>query len=342
MEQRLVYRVLAVEAETAQASTFVLMPEGVNTFSYKAGQFITFLFNNKVGGEERRSYSISSVPGIDTALRITIKRVVNGTYSRWMLDHVKPGDVLWGLEPAGLFVLPEEGTMQDYCFFAAGSGIVPIYSLIRCLLLKNSTRSRIQLIYSNVSEADTIFHAALKELMQAYPDQFSIRFLFSNAHHYRLARLSGWMVEEIANGYTEKHTARFYLCGPFEYMRMIHMVLRGMGFNDEQIKREQFVIYPVTPKERPPDTQPHKVYFPGLDTPLTVQYPTTIMAAARKAGIHLPFSCESGQCGTCVATCTQGKVWMWRNEVLTDEEVAAGRVLTCTAYPVEGDVWLGD
>ncbi|MBS1562920.1 MAG: 2Fe-2S iron-sulfur cluster binding domain-containing protein, partial [Bacteroidetes bacterium] len=57
-------------------------------------------------------------------------------------------------------------------------------------------------------------------------------------------------------------------------------------------------------------------------------------------GIALPYSCEAGRCGSCAATCTKGKVWMSYNEVLLDEELAKGRILTCTGYPVGGDIEL--
>jgi ring-1,2-phenylacetyl-CoA epoxidase subunit PaaE len=69
-----------------------------------------------------------------------------------------------------------------------------------------------------------------------------------------------------------------------------------------------------------------------------VQYPNSILEVARKQGIELPYSCEAGRCGSCVANCTRGKVWMKFNEVLTDQEVAKGRVLICNGYPVGGDV----
>jgi len=56
--------------------------------------------------------------------------------------------------------------------------------------------------------------------------------------------------------------------------------------------------------------------------------------------IELPYSCETGRCGTCAAVCKRGNVWMKYNEVLTDEDIRANKVLTCTGYPVYGDVGL--
>jgi len=71
-----------------------------------------------------------------------------------------------------------------------------------------------------------------------------------------------------------------------------------------------------------------------------VDYPDSILAAAKKQGIQMPYSCEAGRCGSCVARLTSGKVWHAYNEVLTDAELAQGLVLTCVAHPVGGAVEL--
>ena len=71
---------------------------------------------------------------------------------------------------------------------------------------------------------------------------------------------------------------------------------------------------------------------------MRVQYPLSILAVAKKLGIELPYSCEAGRCGSCVASCTKGKVWMKYNEVLTDREMEKGRVLICNGFPIGGDV----
>ncbi len=80
---------------------------------------------------------------------------------------------------------------------------------------------------------------------------------------------------------------------------------------------------------------PHIVHVDvkGKHVQLTVQYPLTILQAAKQAGLELPYNCEAGKCGTCAATCLQGKVWHSYNEVLVDSELEKGRILTCTAFP---------
>jgi ring-1,2-phenylacetyl-CoA epoxidase subunit PaaE len=93
-------------------------------------------------------------------------------------------------------------------------------------------------------------------------------------------------------------------------------------------------------KELPPDTDQHLVTLKinGTERAISVQYPETILEGAKREGIMLPYSCEAGKCGTCVASCTHGRVWMSYNEVLVEKELLHGRVLTCTGYAVGGDV----
>src|SRR5262249_19149882 len=107
----------------------------------------------------------------------------------------------------------------------------------------------------------------------------------------------------------------------------------------ERIIKESFSSLPRLVLPEPPDREKHKVTIRiHQDTyTLDVQYPKSILKAAKEKGIELPYSCEAGRCSSCVATCTKGKIWMAYNEVLVDREIEKGRVLTCQGFPVGGD-----
>jgi ferredoxin len=59
----------------------------------------------------------------------------------------------------------------------------------------------------------------------------------------------------------------------------------------------------------------------------------TLLESARRAGLSPPFSCEAGNCGTCMAKLTEGSATMRTNDVLEDDELADGYILTCQAVP---------
>jgi len=59
----------------------------------------------------------------------------------------------------------------------------------------------------------------------------------------------------------------------------------------------------------------------------------TLLESARRAGLSPPFSCEAGNCGTCMGKLVEGKATMRINDALDEDEVEDGYLLTCQAVP---------
>lgn len=335
-------RIKKIIQETFNTKSFVLETLDGTPLPYKAGQFLTFVFKHITGEEVRRSYSLSSSPALDEPAAITVKRIDNGEYSRKLIDAAKVGDTLQTIGASGFFTLPlETNTYKQIIFIAAGSGISPIYSLIKTVL-HTQPDMHIGLLYSNTKQDTTIFYKELNKLQQEFSERFKIEFLFSTSADLLRARLSFGLLEILLKEYAidSLKNILFYVCGPYDYMRMISIKLQSEGVQQENIKREIFNIEAPKKRPQPSDKEPHVVTIQlGEETyKFPVRYPTTILQAAKKLNIPIPYSCESGQCGTCAGTCVKGKVWMWHNDVLLDDEIERGRVLTCTGYPVNGDV----
>lgn len=327
--------------EIPGVKTFILQPP--KKINYKAGQFLTFVFED-LQGEERRSYSIASTPFLNEPLTITLKRVVNGKYSRPLIDTAKPGDVLVTTGAAGQFILPENmDACQQFFFFAAGIGITPVYSLIKTILYQYPSKE-VVLIYSNSSVQQSVFYEELINLQSKFPRQFKLEFLFSSSRDLSRARLSKWLLPQVLQAYhhPKKSQQLFYTCGPFPYMRMVMLSLIEAGYQQEQIKKENFDTTRPAPKRTPPDKEAHEVFIQLKENKFRFvsKYPKTILQAAKDNNILLPYSCETGRCGSCMMQCTKGKVWMSYNEVLTDKDIEAGKVLTCVGYPILGDIEL--
>jgi ferredoxin-NADP reductase len=332
--------IAAIRQETEDVKTFILQPANGADIAYKAGQFITFVAYH-TGKEERRSYSFSSAPALNQPAAITVKRVENGFFSRYLFDEAKPGDELYTIGTSGFYTLPDDmiGTKQLF-FFAAGVGITPIISLIKTVLHQYPAID-ITLVYSNSNIASTVFYKELTELETRYAN-LRIIHLFSDSKNLLKARLSKWMVPELlkANLKADKAETLFYLCGPFAYMRMVVLSLEEYGVPAANIRKENFNTTLAVLKQIPSDTNVHEVTLElnGKRYQFPSQYPSSILQSARKHGLNLPYSCNTGRCGTCAAHCTSGKVWHSYNEVLTDVELTSGIVLTCVAYPIDGDV----
>jgi ferredoxin-NADP reductase len=323
-------RVEAVKKELQDAATFYLREVSGKKITYKAGQFITLIFDHH-HEEIRRSYSLSSSPD-EELLAITVKRIPNGEISRFMLTKVKVGDVLHTELPAGRFTLANSSEEKTIFLFAAGSGIVPIFSQLK-YALTHHTKSRFVLVYSNQNADSVLFNGELQELAANHSDALTTIHLLSS----EADRLTNYRVEQLAKQYTDVlSSAEFYICGPFDYMRMIRLTLLYMGMEPQQIRKENFVLdtiaIPASPVNFPPQTV--RIHFNNETYDLVTGENQSLLQAALQNGIRLPYSCRQGICSTCIATCKSGKVVMTQNDVLTDADLAAGFVLTCTGHAV--------
>ena len=125
-------RVKKVEKETEDCVSIIFdVPENLSEiFRFKQGQSLTM--RTHLNGEEvRRTYSICSAPS-DNQLRVAVKKVEGGIFSTWANDQLKAGALIDVMPPVGKFYTElEPGQKKSYLAFAAGSGITPIFSLLR-------------------------------------------------------------------------------------------------------------------------------------------------------------------------------------------------------------------
>ena len=335
--------ITSIQEEAAGVKTITIVFEDGSDIPYFSGQFITLAFTHH-GKEERRSYSISACHEMGEPLSFTVKRIDNGAYSRMLTDRAKPGDRLLVTGASGLFTLPANiAAFDEVFFFAAGIGITPVFSLIKAVLTTQPGK-KVVLIYSNRTPGDVVFYNQLQLLATAHPN-LTIEYLYSDAYNLMRARLNKSLVPLLLKEYSKATGDKVlcYVCGPSDYMRMVIYSLTEYGITTEQIKKENFnANNRQVVKVEPPDKAQHtvKLHFNKVTYRFDVQYPQTILQAAKQAGIALPYSCEVGRCGSCAAMCIKGAVWLSYNEVLMDSDLAHGSTLTCTGHPVGGDVEL--
>jgi ring-1,2-phenylacetyl-CoA epoxidase subunit PaaE len=340
MKDFLELRIREIIRETADARTYVLENLAGPPPVYQAGQFLTLLLSR--GGKEwRRSYSLSSAPDIDPYLAVTIKRVVNGEFSRYLLDTLRVGDIIRSLYPAGRFTLEIDPIhLRDIFLIGAGSGLTPLFSMLKTAL-HQELDSLVTFISSNKNPRSGLFRQQLASLANWHRARFNYLPLYSEPGEedpYPPTRLKNSLLEELVQKHlTYGHgSARFYLCGPSDFMRMVQITLIFMGFPRENIRRENFVVeVPASAgNEISVDQSFRQVSLLFRQQRYLMQVPANrnLLQAALDQGIRLPYSCRAGRCAACVARCTRGRVRMSVNEVLTDREVAEGWVLTCVGY----------
>lgn len=327
--------------------TFEFTPD--TPLSYIPGQFISleFTVNNKT---IRRSYSLHNSPLLNEPLAVSVKRVENGDISRKLHDSYKVGDVIDAYEPMGFFTFVADANKKRHLFLiGAGSGITPLLAILKSALLAEPL-SKVTLIYSNRSVESTLFYNDLEALKRKYPEQLTIIYLWSTGKNLAMARLNRELLEKLVTEQLNvpNEDALFYTCGPADYMLMCRITLLTMGFTQEQLKKETFVL----PEDEADDDDGTLQQEDAIDkTTYTVEleldatkhqfevpYPMSILDAALQQKLDIPYSCKAGMCGSCSATCIEGSVIMRYNEVLTDREVESGKILLCTSRPAKDGV----
>ena len=329
--------VTRVVRENPDVHTFVLAPhEG--PFSYRAGQFC--MFRVRVDGRDLlRSYSMSSAPETDHELMTTVKRVPGGAVSNWLLDNLGEGDEVEMSTPRGVFCLrPAEVPVLG---FSGGSGITPILSLAKSALA--TTGRPVRLLCADRDKESTIFDTVLDELVERHHGRLVV------VRHLDAERglLDEAAVREFVGA--DAH-ADSYICGPEPFMALVESALAGPGgvfserFGGKPLPPRGAAASPPAPSQpapSPPATAQPAAVDPGTVTIMLgrkrVSVPRrpdeTLLESARRAGLAPPFSCEAGNCATCIARLTTGTVRMRVNDALTEEEVADGYVLTCQSVP---------
>jgi ferredoxin-NADP reductase len=312
-------RITRIIQETPDTRTYVLdaRPAPPSPFSYRAGQFLTVRACGTL-----RSYSMSSSPDTDDELMVTVKRVTGGLVSNWMHDHLVPGDVIEVTLPAGVFCLRE--TPAPLLAFGAGSGITPILSLAKSALA--TTDRQVRVLAANRDASSVIFASALAGLAGRYPSRLEVR------HHLDIK--TGFVTERQARDFVDRdRAAHFYLCGPAPFMDLVQRALLAHGADPGQIFAERFEQAPGGP-EGPEQEGTVSIVLSGTRRTVAQHAGETLLESARRAGLAPPFSCEAGNCATCMARVTEGEAKMRANNALDDDEVAEGWILTCQGEPV--------
>lgn len=320
---------------TAVSVSFQIPTELENIFKYKPGQYVT-LKHHINGKEVRRAYSICSSAN-SNKLSVGIKQVPDGTFSVFANTKLSAGDELEVMPPEGFFTLNTHlEHANHYLAFAAGSGITPILSIITTAL-EDEPNSTFSLAYGNRSEEEAMFKNDIDLLKDRYPERFFLQYLFSRKEEKNslFGRIDVATVNYLMkNRFAERSYSDVFLCGPEAMIETVSQVLQKRGIAKDDIKFELFTTSEEGSLEESHDgmTQVTVLLDDETET-FKMSQKSSVLEAALSHGIDAPFSCQGGICSTCIARITEGRAEMRKNQILTDEEIAEGLILTCQAHP---------
>ena len=344
-------RIAEVRRETSDSVSlrFELPEELRERFAFRAGQHLTL--RTELDGEDvRRNYSVCVSPA-EGELRVAIKQIAGGVFSNWANTALKAGEVIEVMPPHGSFTCTFDHTAgRRYVGFAGGSGITPVLSLLKTALASEPA-SRFTLLYGNRSTPTIMFLEELAGLKDRFLDRLEVyHFLEDEAEEVELfnGRLDQAKCEEVLSTLVRPEDADvFFICGPGPMMDSVEAALLARGVPRERIMIERFTTGPLTAAQVARDLELQQkaagatiqVVLDGRRAKVAFDPERgNILDNVRAAGLPAPFACKGGVCATCRARVVSGTVEMKVNYGLTDEEVAAGYVLTCQAVPTSEDV----
>jgi len=331
---------LMPDAEDAVAIELAVPAELRAEYLGAAGQHV--VVRVALDGEDtRRTYSLVNAPG-EWPLRIVPRVHAHGRMSRYLAEQLRPGDELEVLPPNGSFTpretAPAGGT---YVAFAAGCGITPVLSVMRALLSRDGPR--VLLFYGNTSSARTMCLEELLALKDRHLGRVSLHFVMSREPQevalYN-GRIDAARVRQFAAAlFRAPEVSEYFVCGPGDMIEQVTATLRELGVESGRVHAEHFTVATTdaaAPREgaaaaaAPASPAEVTVLVDGRRRSFTMKMDDeTVLDAAARAGVELPFSCRAGVCSTCRTKVIRGEVAMAQNYALEDWELEQGYVLAC-------------
>ncbi len=340
------------ETESAVCLTFSVPDSLRDTFRFAPGQYLTL----RCDIDQKpitRSYSICS--GLDDGdLRIAIKRVEGGVFSSFATEKLKVGTVVEVMPPQGNFrVDPNPASGRNYLCIAAGSGITPVFSIIKSVLIREPD-SHVTLLFGNQRVATIMFREELDALKNRHMGRFMwLNILSRERQDVEIlnGRINNKKGAELCRHLLDlKAVDEYFLCGPEAMISEVSRGLRANGIPESKIHYELFASsaadaaaviakHHARAMQHAGKVSEVTIISGGRETRIELTADgENILDGGLDNGVDLPFACKGGVCATCKAKLVEGEVDMDLNHALTAEEISRGYILTCQAHPVSARV----
>ncbi len=330
------------DAEDALAIALEVPPELRAEYLGTPGQHV--VVRAQIDGEEtRRTYSLVNAPG-EWPLRIVPRVHAHGRMSRYLAEQLRAGDALEVLPPNGSFTPRRATPAGTYVAFAAGCGITPVVAVLRALLAQPATQ--VIVFYGNTGSSRTMCLEELQGLKDRYLARLSLHFVMSREPQevelYN-GRIDPARVRQFAARlFHPAAVSEYFICGPGDMIEQVSATLRELGVDGGRVHVEHFTVVTTGAEAAPaavaapagaaptPGSAEVTVHMDGRQRSFTMKIDDeTVLDAAARAGVDLPFSCRAGVCSTCRTKVVRGEVVMAQNYALEDWELAEGYVLAC-------------
>ncbi len=230
--------VVEVREETPTTKTLVFDISGID-FDFYPGQYVMLQVPYPPTGEElRRAYSIASSPLQKDRLELTVKRKEGGKASVILTTQVREGDRFFIKGPYGKFFWTE-GMSDRLVLIGAGSGVVPLMSILRYIRDKGLEKVKATLLVSYKSHEEIIYRKELEELSRL--PNIKVRITLTREQPPEWKGLRGRIDrEKILREVEDLNSSLYYLCGPPKFVDDMKGILLNLGVDRNQIKTERY------------------------------------------------------------------------------------------------------
>jgi ring-1,2-phenylacetyl-CoA epoxidase subunit PaaE len=214
-------------------------------------------------------------------------------------------------------------------------------------MLEHEPHTRCTLIYGNRRLASTMFREELDDLKNRFVARLSIHHVFSRESQDAAlfnGRLDAHRLETFLHTLVPAATVdEAFVCGPAGMIDDAVAALQAAGVAPDHVHVERFGdVNAATAhhvEARDSDRARVSLVIDGFARDVEFRLSdASILDAARRSGLDVPYACKAGVCSTCKGKLLEGEVRMDRNFALTPAEVAQGFVLCCQAHPLTAKV----
>jgi prolycopene isomerase len=328
-------KVEQIKDETPSTKTLRMLPINASLPLFRAGQYISISVDLD-GVVTSRPYTISSAPG-KPYWDITVRRKQGGWVSAYLLDRVKPGDILKSTGPYGTAYYEPLTDSNDLVFLAGGCGVTPFMSVIREAVEKKRSLG-IHLLYGSRSPDDIVFQKELTQIADGHPN-IKVDMVISESAEGWSGRCGFLDAEMIRSCVGPVQGKTFFMSGPNRMHDLCKDALQSLGVPRRSIKKEacgppdDVTQEPGWPRISP--MTEFEVHEERSGRVFTARAGEPLMNSLERAGLVIPSACRSGECAVCRTRLVSGKVFVPSRVHRRWSDQQAGYIHPCMSYPVE-------
>jgi len=238
--------VTAIEDATYNTKRFFIKVNELDSFNFKAGQFVTLdLPIHEQKNKRWRSYSIASWPDGSNVFELLVVLLEDGAGTNYLFNEIAVGSEITFRGAQGVFTLPEN-IEKDLFFICTGTGIAPFRSMLNYVHLHNVPHKNLYLLFGCRSIKDLLYHEEMKTLEGEIENFFYMPTLSREGWDGHTGYVHS-LYEQICKKNNEACTdlqnlkpASFFLCGWKAMIDDARQKISALGYDKKSVHLELY------------------------------------------------------------------------------------------------------